>query len=356
MRFLSARAHAGGMFFADGVVMTTGSPLLSVNESTSQDKSQNAIGQALSSVLGWPWKLIGKFTSGVTIATVITLQGLYITRANAWESSVSESVKSSEAAVNAYFTQIHELDKDISQAYKEYKDKGEIPEDYLASVMASQRNLTLRTLDIISAPIPSAPPSTGGPIGWLISWLSKRSDAQMKEQFWNSESLRDGIAKKRIVRYLYESDLSDIEENGNSYGRSKKPLRLLYASFYSGANLNKADLGDMWLPYTNFSRTQLQSASFKNAYLKRSSFKKADLKRADFSCKEPSATCTLEEANLSEAILVGANLSGAILVGADLAGADLAGIRWDEKTEWPAKGAFKGTKNIPPKLKQQLGL
>jgi hypothetical protein len=32
------------------------------------------------------------------------------------------------------------------------------------------------------------------------------------------------------------------------------------------------------------------------------------------------------------------------------------GVVWDKWTIWPGKGAFKNAKNIPPKLKQQLGL
>jgi predicted ABC-type transport system involved in lysophospholipase L1 biosynthesis ATPase subunit len=51
-----------------------------------------------------------------------------------------------------------------------------------------------------------------------------------------------------------------------------------------------------------------------------------------------------------------ANLSEADLSGASLIKADLSGVLWDDKTKWPDNAAFKDAKNIPPDLKNQLGL
>jgi hypothetical protein len=41
---------------------------------------------------------------------------------------------------------------------------------------------------------------------------------------------------------------------------------------------------------------------------------------------------------------------------ADLRGADLEDIKWDEKTQWPDRSNFVGSKNIPEALKKKLGL
>ena len=59
--------------------------------------------------------------------------------------------------------------------------------------------------------------------------------------------------------------------------------------------------------------------------------------------------------------LQGANLQGANLYGADLRlaaleGANLKDIKWNSKTVWPDKNAFTATKNIPEKLKKELGI
>ncbi len=64
----------------------------------------------------------------------------------------------------------------------------------------------------------------------------------------------------------------------------------------------------------------------------------------------------LEGAVLKGADLTDADLTGAYLTGASLSGADLRGVKWDAKTHWPERSKVKNAKNIPQKLKLQLGV
>ncbi|MBE9030659.1 pentapeptide repeat-containing protein [filamentous cyanobacterium LEGE 11480] len=109
--------------------------------------------------------------------------------------------------------------------------------------------------------------------------------------------------------------------------------------------------------------------------LRNAKLEKADLWGANLSGAD------LWGANLSGADLWGANLSGADLLSANLSGAALGGanlekvkfscveignnekrcpnlkdIKWDAKTKWQGITGSETVENIPPKLKQQLGL
>ncbi len=86
--------------------------------------------------------------------------------------------------------------------------------------------------------------------------------------------------------------------------------------------------------------TNLSFADLRQTNLKSTGLRGTDIRKAD-----------LSGAYLHEADLRGANLSGA-----DLSGADLYEVKWDQKTKWPDKSAFEGARNIPRKLKKQLGL
>jgi uncharacterized protein YjbI with pentapeptide repeats len=140
----------------------------------------------------------------------------------------------------------------------------------------------------------------------------------------------------------------------------------------SGTNFTKADLSGAVLVDADLMQAVLYKAVLQKAQLEGAVLREADLSEADLS------GARLFGADLSEAVLSGANLRGADLrgavrsrtnsrwtkhsgigflySGANLSGADLGGILWDEKTKWPEKANFLGARNIPPKLKEQLGL
>ncbi|MCP9787202.1 pentapeptide repeat-containing protein [Cyanobium sp. N5-Cardenillas] len=122
-----------------------------------------------------------------------------------------------------------------------------------------------------------------------------------------------------------------------------------------GANLVGYDLRE-----TNLFMANLSKANLKGAYLSSANLFAANLSRADLSGANliwaGLVQTNLSGADLTRASLIGADLSGSNLMVTNLSYADLTGIRWDEKTEWPAKEAFKGARNIPPELKRQLGL
>jgi uncharacterized protein YjbI with pentapeptide repeats len=64
----------------------------------------------------------------------------------------------------------------------------------------------------------------------------------------------------------------------------------------------------------------------------------------------------LIRANLIGASLFGAHLSVANLDGANLNKANLEYISWDKDTNWQNVKGLETARNVPEKLKQQLGL
>jgi hypothetical protein len=109
------------------------------------------------------------------------------------------------------------------------------------------------------------------------------------------------------------------------FARGLTRVRLEKEEMREGLLLVEADMSNLNLIGVNLSRANLSKANLSTANLSRADLRVADLSEADLS-------------------------------GATLFGADLSGIRWDEKTQWPAPDHFKDAKNIPPELKKQLGL
>jgi len=184
---------------------------------------------------------------------------------------------------------------------------------------------------------------------------------------------------------LYEAYLSGADLSGANLGRANLSEANLGRADLSGADLGKANLYEANLYEANLSGADLSGADLDGADLSGANLGRANLRGADLSGAD------LDEANLSEADLSGANLRGAIFDGANLSGAslgranlrgaylvetnlgranlseadlsgaslikaDLSGVLWDDKTKWPDNAAFKDAKNIPPDLKNQLGL
>ena len=117
-----------------------------------------------------------------------------------------------------------------------------------------------------------------------------------------------------------------------------------------GAKLQEADLQEADLQWANLQWANLQWANLQWANLQGAKLQEADLRWADLQ------GANLKGANLIGADLKGADLKGADLIRADLKGADLKDIKRNPKTIWPDKSAFTDAKNIPEKLKKELGI
>jgi hypothetical protein len=94
-------------------------------------------------------------------------------------------------------------------------------------------------------------------------------------------------------------------------------------------NLMAVELGEVNLPYIDFSRTDLSRANLRGTNLFHANLRKADLNRATLQNadlrKADLSDAYLGQANLTDADLRRANLNGADLRGAKLKGADLRG-------------------------------
>ena len=147
----------------------------------------------------------------------------------------------------------------------------------------------------------------------------------------------------------------------------------------SGARLMGANLSDARLELANLSDARLIVANLSGA-----SFDHANLSGAKLASANLSGT-SFDHANLSGASLNRTNLSGASLDHANLSGASFDGtnlenvqfncfeykdqnkqtirecpnlkdIKWDKNTNWKNIKGWETVENIPPALKQQLGL
>ncbi len=142
-----------------------------------------------------------------------------------------------------------------------------------------------------------------------------------------------------------------------------------------GANLERANLGGVNLEGANLDRANLRGANLRRAIFKGPVFEGAILRIANL------RGANLEGAILEEAILGWTNLRGAILeranlrganleraylneaelngvdlMEANLNGANLQNIVWNTETNWSGARGLEKAKNIPDKLRQQLGL
>jgi hypothetical protein len=136
----------------------------------------------------------------------------------------------------------------------------------------------------------------------------------------------------------------------------------------SGADLGDAGLNGANLRYANLSHANLSTARLRNAYLSRADLSNATLINAQLNAD-------LRSANLSNANLINTDLESASFRNANLKnvtfGCDqgfdknggrfegctnLENIKWDKTTQWSGIKGWGKAKNIPPELKQQLGL
>ena len=134
---------------------------------------------------------------------------------------------------------------------------------------------------------------------------------------------------------LAEADLKNADLRGADLSRS----------FASAARLEGVNLSDARLIRTYLGESNLRTANLQGAKLLRANLSEAILRDAN-----------LTQADLQAAELIRTDLRGALLTGADLRGADLMSVKWNERTQWPDRGNFKGARNIPQALLQELGL
>lgn len=174
--------------------------------------------------------------------------------------------------------------------------------------------------------------------------------------------------KSSLIRFLAEADIvSNLKLNLEGANLTK--ANLAGVNLQRG-NLNRINLGHANLERARFLESELIGAILQGACLERAKFQKAtllganlqgaNLRKADFYGVDLIKT-NLEEADLTgthlpEADLGGANLKGANLINANLTDTNLKNIRFDEHTLWPNKDVVAEARNIPNKLKQQLGL
>jgi uncharacterized protein YjbI with pentapeptide repeats len=127
-------------------------------------------------------------------------------------------------------------------------------------------------------------------------------------------------------------------------------LAQLEAAFLIGADLRLAKLEGVNLRDANLGLANLRLAKLEGAKLRWANLEEADLREAELYGAE------LYGADLRGAKLEGADLRLAQLEGAYLSWADLKDIKWNSYTVWPDKSAFTDAKNIPEKLKKELGI
>jgi len=134
---------------------------------------------------------------------------------------------------------------------------------------------------------------------------------------------------------------------------------LAYANLYSAylvyanlahANLSRADLAYANLAHANLTYTNLACADLAYTNLTYTNLYSVTLYSANL------ARANLARANLARADLAYADLWGADLTNADLTEANLEDITWDEHTIWDGVKGLKTARNVPEKLKRQLGL
>lgn len=285
---------------------------------------------------GWDWmELSLKLSIPLTIAILGSVLGNWN---NERQIQIADNVQK-DAVLSKYLERIESLilDKNLK--------RGTLNDD--ASSVA--RTLTLISLSQLQGP----------------NEIRKRSVLQFLQEA--------GLIRVKEARvplkgaYLGNSNLSSLDLSAASLSE----VGFFQASLY-GANLTKADLSGAVLVDANLGQAVLYKADLHEAQLEGAVLHGAVLREADLS------GARLFGADLSEAVLSGANLRGADLSGAvrsrgdsrwakhsgrgflysgaNLSGADLGGILWDEKTKWPENANFLGVRNIPPKLKEQLGL
>lgn len=162
--------------------------------------------------------------------------------------------------------------------------------------------------------------------------------------------------KLQILQFLREAGLIPAIRPKVFLGEANLRGAKLSGADLSGADLGRADLTGADLGWASLTDASLQGANLGRAFLGRAKLNEARLSKINLT-EADLTEADLRGADLRWAFLTEADLTGADLTGADLRRADLDNVRWDENTQWPKNpDAFKRANNIPPVLKEQLGL
>ncbi|WP_199318465.1 pentapeptide repeat-containing protein [Leptolyngbya sp. FACHB-541] len=190
-----------------------------------------------------------------------------------------------------------------------------------------------------------------------------------------ADCLESGLFTQIAGSFLSRANLSSAKLPGTNLSRAN-----LSGANFSSANLSRAYLSGAKLSDANLSSAYIASAYIASAYLDRvnlssanlysANLDKANLSDANLSDAKLSSanlsnanlsrvnlsSAKLSRVNLSSAKLSSANLEDANLSSANLTNADLEGITWNEDTRWQGVRGLETARNVPAKLKEQLGL
>jgi uncharacterized protein YjbI with pentapeptide repeats len=212
---------------------------------------------------------------------------------------------------------------------------------------------------------------TGG--CWIEKPLALVPDYLRARIFGNCRSLRNAKLDKAALEY---ANLSGVNLADADLHQASLALANLSGAVLNNANLNKATLGG-----ADLNEAKLVGVDLNRAELGGTNLNKATLNGANLS------SARLHDVNLNSVNLSGANLSGAILYNVNLTGAvldranlgnskfsctegrstkneyqiirlcsNLKDIKWSKETNWQAIQGWENIEDIPPALKQQLGL
>ena len=153
---------------------------------------------------------------------------------------------------------------------------------------------------------------------------------------------------EKLKQALYFHPCGEMDEDSDPK-QEDLLLRLIGYGYCVGTNAFSQMvcpfLYGVYLRSANLNGTYLNSANLRSANLYRAKLYGANLEGAN-----------LEGANLENSNLRSANLESTNLYGANLRSANLQSIQWDDETNWNNVKSIETAKNIPKRLKRQLGL
>jgi uncharacterized protein YjbI with pentapeptide repeats len=209
-------------------------------------------------------------------------------------------------------------------------------------------------------------------------------------------SLAGGCWAQKTYAQIPEYFRERFFGNCRSLDWAKLDKAILYNVNLSGVSLYSANLSGAKLSNTDLSGAKLKDANLSGVHLFRGNLSRAEIQEANLSnaifYNVNLSNAYLSSANLSNAMLINSNLSGAYLSSTNLGGVHLDGanlggvhldganlknvrvgcfkdfftrksectnlenVEWNRNTQWRGIKGWDKAKNIPPALKQQLGL
>jgi glucose-6-phosphate dehydrogenase assembly protein OpcA len=188
----------------------------------------------------------------------------------------------------------------------------------------------------------------------LILLLELHRYAQVRDEWKDSIVFYpSGKPSKEIVTAGWTARLLIVIRYSESTFLFNFSLNLRY--FLHNTYLCGAYLAGTWLCGVNFSGSDLRNTDLSRSELTEASFLHSDLSNVNLYRSQLLRT-NFSYSDMTDAILVGANLTATNFTGANLTHANLKNVTWDELTNWQGVIGLSMAKNIPPELKQHLGL